>query len=37
MPVLELDDGELIVDSQDIVAWARTNRPPTPRPEREPR
>jgi len=25
VPVLELDDGELIVDSADIVAWARAN------------
>ena len=35
VPVLELDDGELIVDSKDIVAWARTNRAPKPKPERE--
>jgi hypothetical protein len=27
VPVLELDDGELIVDSADIVAWARANAP----------
>jgi hypothetical protein len=25
VPVLELDDGELIVDSSDIVAWAGAN------------
>jgi hypothetical protein len=25
VPVLELDDGELIVDSKDIVAWAETH------------
>jgi hypothetical protein len=25
VPVLELDHGELIVDSADIVAWARAN------------
>jgi glutathione S-transferase len=27
VPVLELDDGTLITDSKDIVAWAKENPP----------
>ena len=27
VPVLVLDDGEVIKDSKNIVAWARNNRP----------
>jgi glutathione S-transferase len=27
LPVLELDDGTVVVGSRDIVAWARANAP----------
>jgi hypothetical protein len=32
VPVLELDDGELIIDSKEIAAWARANPAASPRP-----
>lgn len=30
VPVLVLDDGQVIADSENIVAWARDPRPPPP-------